>query len=369
MRHKKTTLLILTPGFPSCEDESACLPAQQVMVRALKKKYPFVQFVILTFEYPFTRETYRWGGNMVFPFDNRNRGRQHRWLMWGRVWHRMRQLRRENDIIGVFSFWHGECALVGKYFALLHGLKHFNWVLGQDAREGNRYVAFTRPRAEELLAISESVADTFHIHHSVKPRHILPNGIDPALFPYTSVAKDIDVLGAGTLKPLKRYTLWMEIVRSIAARRPGLRATLVGKGPEAGRLKQVIRSEGLSGSVSLAGELPHRDLLGLMQRTKVFLHPSSYEGFSTACLEALYAGAHVISFTYPTSTPIDHWHRVYSPEEMEAKALELLNDPHTDYSPVHPFLMEDNAEKVMRLFGVVPPVVYAMGARTAEPSR
>ena len=347
---KKTTLLILTPGFPSCEDESACLPAQQIMVRALKKKSPFVQFIILTFEYPFTKEPYRWGGNLVYPFDNRNKGKGQRLLMWARVWKKMEALRKENHVIGVFSFWHGECALVGKYFSRVHGLRHYNWVLGQDAREGNKYVALTRPRAEELLAISESVADTFYIHHSVKPRHILPNGIDPALFPYKSVSKDIDVLGAGTLKPLKRYSMWMEIVGSLAERMPGLRATLVGKGPEAGRLKQTIQERRLQDNVTLAGELPHRDLLGLMQRCKVFLHPSSYEGFSTACLEALYAGAHVISFTYPTRQPIDHWHRVFTQEEMEAKALELLSDPGTDYSPVYPYSMEDNAASVMQLF-------------------
>src|ERR1700748_628075 len=120
MMPKKTTLLVLTPGFPSYEDETACLPAQQVMVRALKKKFPFVQFVVLTLEYPFTKEPYRWGGNLVYPFDNRNRGNLYRWLMWGRVWRRMERLRKENNVIGVFSIRHGECALLGKYFATVH---------------------------------------------------------------------------------------------------------------------------------------------------------------------------------------------------------------------------------------------------------
>jgi glycosyltransferase involved in cell wall biosynthesis len=350
MMPKKTTLLILTPGFPTNEEESSCLPAQQIMVRALKKKSPFVQFIILTLEYPFTKEPYRWGGNMVYPFDNRNRGKGQRLMMWMRVWKRMEALRRENHVIGIFSFWHGECALLGKYFAQVHGLKHYNWVLGQDAREGNKYVTLTRPRAEELLAISESVADTFYIHHSVKPRHIVPNGIDPTLFPYRNTAKDIDILGAGTLKSLKRYTMWLDIVSAMAARKPGLKATLIGKGPEAGFLKRVIREKSLQEQVTLAGELPHQDVLGLMQRCKIFLHPSAYEGFSTACLEALSAGAHVISFTYPTHQPIQHWHRVYTAEEMEAKAMELLSDPSTEYTPVTPFLMEDNAASVMQLF-------------------
>ena len=347
---KKTTLLILTPGFPSCEEDSTCLPSQQIMVRSLKKKFPFVQFVILTLEFPHTKLPYRWGGNQVFPFDNRNRGRWQRAKTWGKVWRKMESLRKENELIGIFSFWHGECALLGTWFARLHRLKHYNWILGQDAREGNRYVSLTRPRSEELVAISESVANAFYIHHSVKPGHIVPNGIDPNLFPFRGVRRDIDILGAGSLTPLKRYVMWVDIAGALAEKRPGLKGVLCGKGPEAGLLKQKIRERHWQDNLHLAGELPHQELLGLMQRCKIFLHPSSYEGYSTACLEALYAGAHVISFTCPDHGHIDHWHVVYSPEEMEAKALELLEDCYTEYSPVMLHSMEDNASAVMKLF-------------------
>lgn len=350
MTQKKTTLFILTPGFPSSEEESTCLPAQQVMVRSLKRKFPFVQFIILTFEYPFTKTPYRWGGNPVYPFGNRDRGKWQRITTWWKVWKKMEALRRENEVIGIFSFWHGECALLGTYFARLHRLKHYNWILGQDAREGNRYVSLTRPRAEELLAISESVADSFYIHHSIKPRHILPNGIDPTMFPFRGICRDIDILGAGSLTPLKCYSTWVDVAGALADSRPGLKAVLCGKGPEASLLRQRIIDGHWQQSLRLEGEVPHPELLGIMQRCKVFLHPSSYEGFSTACLEALYAGAHVVSFTYPTHGTIDHWHVVYSAEEMEAVARGLLEDPYTDYSPVYPHSMEDNASALMKLF-------------------
>jgi glycosyltransferase involved in cell wall biosynthesis len=270
--------------------------------------------------------------------------------MWWRVWRKMEALRKTNEVIGIFSFWHGECALLGTYSARLHHLKHYNWILGQDAKEDNKYVSLTRPRAEELLAISESVADTFYIHHSIKPSHILPNGIDPSLFPFRGIRKDIDILGGGSLSPLKRYGIWVEVAGSLSERRPGLKAMLCGKGPEGPVLKQRIFEKNWQHHLFLLGEVPHQELLGLMQRCKVFLHPSSYEGFSTACLEALYAGAHVVSFTTPTHGLLDHWHVVYSQEEMETVARELLEDPYTDYSPVSPHLMEDNASAVMKLF-------------------
>jgi glycosyltransferase involved in cell wall biosynthesis len=356
MGHKKNTLLILTPGFPSNEEDSTYLPVQQVMVRALKKKFPFVQYVILSFEYPFTKTAYRWGGNQVIPFDGRNRGKWKRILTWSRVWRIMQRLHKDNKVIGIFSFCHGECALLGKYFASTHGLKHYNWILGEDALEGNKYVSFIKSGPDELLAISESVADAFYIHHSVKPRHILPNGIDPSEFPYRGICRDIDILGAGSLTPLKQYEVWVQVAGMLSDLRPGLRATLCGKGPQAGNLKQTVRERAWQNNLSFPGEIPHRELLGLMQRCKIFLHPSAYEGFSTVCLEALYAGAHVISFRRPGHQPLEHWHVVCTPEEMLEKALELLEDPSTDYHPVFPYSMEDNAAAVMQLFnpGVMP---------------
>ena len=80
------------------------------------------------------------------------------------------------------------------------------------------------------------------------------------------------------------------------------------------------------------------------------MHTSAYEGFSTVCAEALYAGTYVISFTKAMHHPIEHWHIVSSKEEMIKKALEILNDPLTDYTPVLTYSMDDSAKAMMKLF-------------------
>jgi hypothetical protein len=93
-----------------------------------------------------------------------------------------------------------------------------------------------------------------------------------------------------------------------------------------------------------------------MQRTKIFLHTSNYEGFSTVCIEAMYAGAHVISFCYPLDHPVPHWHVVNNAEEMTAKAIELLQDAGTAYEPVLLYSMDDSARSIMKLFDDEPGV-------------
>ena len=102
---------------------------------------------------------------------------------------------------------------------------------------------------------------------------------------------------------------------------------ICGKGPELNNLQQMIDRLGLQGNIELGGEKSHQAAIGYMQRAKILLHTSSYEGFSTVCLEALFAGAHVISFCDPEGTPVKNWHVVRDQEEMVARALALLQDP------------------------------------------
>ena len=56
--------------------------------------------------------------------------------------------------------------------------------------------------------------------------------------------------------------------------------------------------------ITLAGEVSHPELLRMLQRSRIFLHTSNYEGFGIVCLEALYAGAQVVSFVRVMKTDI-----------------------------------------------------------------
>lgn len=100
----------------------------------------------------------------------------------------------------------------------------------------------------------------------------------------------------------------------------------------------------------MMGELPYPRVLEQMQRSKLLLHPSSYEGFSGVCLEALYSGAHVISFCRAMDNEIAHWHIIQSKEEMSDKALKILQDTSSIYQSTVPFTISDTAKKMMDLF-------------------
>jgi glycosyltransferase involved in cell wall biosynthesis len=271
-------------------------------------------------------------------------------LTWRKAWNKLNRLKKEDTIKGLMSFWGGEAALVGHRFGKKFDISHHCWLQGQDAKKENHYIRWIRPEASELIAISDFVQSEFTKNHFIKPQYVIPLGIDPREFPLQNGNRDIDILGAGSLIPLKRYEIFIQVVGRLKPRFPHIKAVLCGKGPEEAKLKQLINEAGLQNNIILKGELAHPDLLHQMKRARLFLHTSVYEGFGTVCTEALYAGTSVISFCKPMNAVITNWHNVRTLEEMEQIAGEILNDPAPDYKTVLPYMMQETVEKVMRLY-------------------
>src|ERR1700743_3723255 len=137
---KLKTLVILTPGFPANEEDSTCIPPQQLFVKAMKEVNPGLNIVVLTFRYPFFSKEYQWNGVKVISFGEPTHNRFLRLFTGFRVWRTLKKLRREHQLIGLLSFWLGNAALTGSRFAKKYGLVHYSWILGQDAKKGNKYV-------------------------------------------------------------------------------------------------------------------------------------------------------------------------------------------------------------------------------------
>jgi len=162
--------------------------------------------------------------------------------------------------------------------------------------------------------------------------------------------KDIDILGVGSLIPLKQYDLFVEVISGIKQYFPGIKAVLCGKGPQENKLKILIEKLGLQDNIALMGELAHIEILETMNRSRVFLHTSIYEGLGVVCLEALYASCHVISMVRPMDHEIEQWHVVQTKEEMGIKLNSLLSDPDTAYNSVLTFTIGDSVQKILQLF-------------------
>jgi glycosyltransferase involved in cell wall biosynthesis len=343
------TFVILSPGFPKDEQDSTCLPAQQLFVRSLNSLYPELKVIVIAFEYPFSMSSYRWFDNLVIPFNGWNRRGLKKLATWFRVWRMLQKIQRENELLGLLSFWCSRPALVGKYFSEWNSQKHLIWILGQDAQKSNRYIPFIRPTAENLVAMSDFLAKEFQENHSVFPKYLIPNGVDPSQYSQVALPRDIDILGVGSLISLKQYDRFLSYVHEVKQIRPDLHVMICGKGPEETRLTQMIHDLQLDQQVVLVGEQSHGEVIRLMQRSRVLLHTSAYEGFSTVCLEALYAGAQVVSFCKPMNRLVPNWH-IVNPAETVEKLLDLLNNRIEGNNSVLLYSMKDSARDMLKLF-------------------
>jgi glycosyltransferase involved in cell wall biosynthesis len=350
MNSENKTLVILTPGWAQSEADTNCLPMQQSFIKTLKRTYPQLNIIILAFQYPYFKKTYNWYGTRVTSFNGQNKGGIARLLLRQKIMAALKKINDDHQVAGILSFWYGECAVVGKKMANRNDLKHYCWLLGQDARKENKYPGRIHAKGDELIALSDFLQEEFQKNHGIRPQHIVPPGIDSKQLPTAEAGRDIDILGAGSLIPLKQYHVFIEVVAEIKKDLPHIKAMLIGDGPEKEKLQGLIAARGLAANITLTGELPHAEVLELMRRTKVFLHPSSYEGFGVVCIEALATGCHVISFCKPMKQNIEHWYIVNSKEEMKQKALEVLQENHTFHNPSFPFLITDTAKTVADLF-------------------
>ncbi|MFD2873040.1 glycosyltransferase [Mucilaginibacter ximonensis] len=347
----RSTLIILTPGFPENEADTTCLPDRQIFIRVLRDTYPHLNIIVLSFQYPFQSREYYWDGVRIIALGGKGKSGLPRRVVWFRAYQQLKQLNKDNEVIGLLSFWLDECAFIAHMFAKKHGLQNYAWMLGQDARAGNRYVSrIVNKDGSNLIALSQFLIDQFEKNYGITAQHLVASGINPAMFDTEVKERDIDILGAGFLIPLKQYHLFIEAVKIVKQSLPNVRVVLCGKGPELNNLLALAAQYGLQNNIEFKGEISHAEMLVMMQQAKVFLHPSSYEGFGTVLLEALYAGAHVISFLKPMKKSFRHHYVVADAEEMGKTALDILMDESRDHEPVLVQSVTQMAHDIMALY-------------------
>src|SRR5690349_3203741 len=98
MSNKEQTLVVLTPGFAASEADSTCLPMQQSFVKTLKKNYPHINIVILSFQYPYRVDSYQWFDVTVRSFNGRNKGGLLTLLLRQKVFAELKRIHQESKI-------------------------------------------------------------------------------------------------------------------------------------------------------------------------------------------------------------------------------------------------------------------------------
>ena len=136
---------------------------------------------------------------------------------------------------------------------------------------------------------------------------VIPNGIDLERIRQISPAQvQSDVVYAGRLIKQKNVDVLIRAIGLIQVERPDIRCLIIGDGPEAPRLHTLVRELNLERQVIFTGSVEHHDdLIELLKSSRVFVLPSTREGFGIVVLEANAAGLPVVTVDLPMNAARD----------------------------------------------------------------
>lgn len=339
-------VLWISPGFASDEEDDSCIPPLQLLALALKNEKQDIS--ILTLAYPYKSSPYLWNGIQIIPGYGWN-GQWFRWINWIRTVCHASRLHRERKIDVIHSFWLGPAWIIGRFLAWRWQIPHVTTLMGQDTLSTNHYIKFLHKRqTETLVTLSNVHRRYFEKAIGISDIRVIGWGLVQKEIPLTlSSSRPIDILGCGSLIPVKNWPLWIDVVGKIILKFPTLQAEIIGAGPEWMRLEQQIVTAGLQNNIRLQGKLSRVQSLQKMQQSKILLHTSNFESFGMVLLEAVSNGCRVIS------TPVGIAPEIGTcgsePDELVALVLKCLEQAPEVNRQVVP-IIDETAAKYRSLY-------------------
>ncbi|TNE58206.1 MAG: glycosyltransferase, partial [Bacteroidetes bacterium] len=225
-------------------------------------------------------------------------------------------------------------------------------LMGQDVLPGNRYLKYLKlTDTPNLIALSDFHNTVLKETTGYIARQVIPWGIPTTEVPVTvPERRPIDVLGVGSLVPVKNWGRWLRIVREAANQVPDLQAVLIGNGPEENRLKEQAHALGLEPYLRFAGKLDRPDVLAHMAQSKVLLHTARFESFGYVFVEAAAQGCRIVST--PVGCAPAHWACSPNDDRLAALLAKAIQAPLPNQPDV-PYSMEQTTQAYLELYGNV----------------
>jgi glycosyltransferase involved in cell wall biosynthesis len=132
---------------------------------------------------------------------------------------------------------------------------------------------------------------------------IIPDGVDLEIIKGVYANKDTsDILFVGRLIKDKNTDILIESVLLTKEEMHDINCLIIGEGPEKIRLIKLAESLNLKGNINFRDFLEYEEVLSYMKSSKVFVFPSSREGFGIVVAEALACGLPVITVNHPMNS-------------------------------------------------------------------
>lgn len=254
----------------------------------------------------------------------------------------LKPLLKDFDIIDAGNFPYFPC-FSAKFASLFKGVPlvitwHEVWgdywydYLGAKGFFGKNIEKITAKLPDWHIAVSEHTKrDLVALGVDDEKISVIPNGIDfKAIQKIPSSHAGCDVLFAGRLIKDKNVDVLLEAVAGVKNQLPDIRCCVIGDGPERDRLVALADDLGLKGNVEFLDFMGYDEYIALMKSSRLFVLPSSREGFGIVLLEAMASKTPVVAVRSEKSAAseiVDGENGVLCGiDELEENILEVLTN-------------------------------------------
>lgn len=221
------------------------------------------------------------------------------WRALAGLWRALRRATREELELGA-DLVHAHWWIPGG-LAVPRGTRFVLTVHGTDAallRRSRLARRLARPvfhRAAVVTAVSRELAGWIQngVGRHVARSHVHPMPVETADATWTTGGGGAIVVAR--LSPQKRVHLAIQAVAALQALGRALPLTIVGDGPERGRLERMTADLSLGHLVRFVGAVAPGEVPGYLADADVMIFPAHGEGFGLAAAEALMAGVPVVA--------------------------------------------------------------------------
>ncbi|MDY6965091.1 MAG: glycosyltransferase family 4 protein [Halobacteriota archaeon] len=218
-------------------------------------------------------------------------------------------LREDFDVVDVSEFPYFSCFSVKAASLLKRAPMIITWhevwgdywydYLGAGGGAGRLVEkAAARLLTDRIIAVSEKTKeDLISIGVSELNINVVPNGINSGEIEGVPGSEDnLDVIYVGRLIKDKNTDILIRAIDLVRSEIPGVRCGVIGDGPERERLEDLVRELGVEENIKFLGFFEdYEDVITQMKASKVFVLPSTREGFGIVVLEANACGLPVVT--------------------------------------------------------------------------
>lgn len=342
-------VLVLTPGFPKDEHDFLCTPPVQDFLIKHKEAFAETKFSVIAFQYPYEKRNYSWNGIDVYALGGNN-SKIKKLSVWKEAITKAKQINKEFPFTSIHSLWFGECALIGNYLSKYFNCAHICTLMGQDVSSSNYYLRFINKSRTKIVSLSKDQTNEFFRITNRKVDDEIFWGIDEQIFNANDI-REIDLLAVGSLIPLKNYSLFIKVIADVVKSYPDVVCKLVGCGPELTMLKDMAAQMKIIKNIEFTGLQSRKDIFILMQKSKIFVHPSKFEGSGFVFAEALANGMNIVSFNVGYAQQSDKWFIAKDDKDFVSITRKLLSSK-LNFEPLNLFPISETINKYHQLYNL-----------------